>query len=105
MTSEDVGDLPNIIVILTDDLGYGDISCYDSTLIDTPNIDRLADEGVEMTNFYSASPVCTPSRAGLLTGRYPNRAHMPNVIFPTGLFQHKIVKLMGGFSYGLNGIP
>ena len=64
---------PNIIVILADDLGYGDIGAYGATLIETPRLDRLAREGVRMTDFYASGNVCTPSRAGLLTGRYPIR--------------------------------
>lgn len=65
---------PNIIVIFTDDLGYGDVSALGATLFETPNIDRLAAEGVTMTSWYAASNVCTPSRAGLLTGRYAPRS-------------------------------
>ena len=64
---------PNIILILADDLGYGDIGAYGATLIKTPHIDRLAEEGVRFTDFYASSNVCTPSRAGLLTGRYAVR--------------------------------
>jgi hypothetical protein len=64
---------PNIIIVFFDDLGWGDLSSYGNTLIDTPNIDQIALEGVLMTNFYAASPVCTPSRAALLTGRFPPR--------------------------------
>ena len=65
---------PNIIVILADDLGYGDVSVQGSGVIQTPHIDRLAEEGLRMTSFYAAAPVCSPSRAGLLTGRYPLRS-------------------------------
>ena len=65
---------PNIIVVFVDDLGYGDLSAFGATAIDTPNIDRLGEEGVIMTNWYAASNVCTPSRAGLLTGRYAPRS-------------------------------
>ncbi|MEM8669879.1 MAG: sulfatase-like hydrolase/transferase [Planctomycetota bacterium] len=65
---------PNIVVILCDDLGYGDLQCYGHPHIKTPNLDRLAGEGIRFTNFYSAAPVCSPSRVGLLTGRSPNRA-------------------------------
>jgi len=65
---------PNIVVFLCDDLGYGDLSSYGHPFIKTPNIDKLAERGIKMTNFYSAAPVCSPSRVGLLTGRSPNRA-------------------------------
>ena len=67
------GKVPNIVVILTDDLGYGDLGCYGSRAIRTPHIDRLAAEGMRFTDFYASAPICTPSRAGLLTGRYPHR--------------------------------
>ncbi len=66
--------LPNIVVILADDLGYGDLSVQGSRAICTPNVDRLAAEGVRFTSFYSCAGVCSPSRAGLLTGRYPLRS-------------------------------
>src|ERR1700688_968418 len=72
---------PNIVFILCDDLGFGDLACYGSKLR-TPNLDRLAAEGVRFTNFCSADPVCSPSRAALLTGRYPTRVGVPNVLFP-----------------------
>jgi arylsulfatase A-like enzyme len=61
---------PNIVVILADDLGYGDLSCYGATKVRTPNCDRLAKEGVRFTNAYTPSSVCSPTRYGLLTGRY-----------------------------------
>lgn len=64
---------PNIIVILTDDLGFGDIGAYGGKSIRTPRLDRMASEGLLFTNFHAAANVCTPSRAGLLTGRYPVR--------------------------------
>jgi len=67
---------PNIVIILTDDMGYGDISCYNKNQIKTPNIDRLATEGVRFTNFYVPTPYCAPSRATLLTGRFPLRHGM-----------------------------
>lgn len=64
---------PNVIVILADDLGYADISAYGVKRIQTPNIDRIGAEGVKFTDAYAAAPVCSPSRAGLQTGRYPDR--------------------------------
>jgi uncharacterized sulfatase len=72
---------PNIVVILADDLGYGDLGSYGSRAIRTPNIDRLAAEGVRFTEFYSSASICSPSRAGLLTGRYPVRTGISYVIF------------------------
>lgn len=64
---------PNFIIIYADDLGYGDIGCYGQKRIKTPSIDRMAKEGIRFTDFYSAAAVCTPSRAALLTGCYPQR--------------------------------
>jgi arylsulfatase len=72
---------PNIVMIYADDLGYGDLGCYGSPIA-TPNLDRMAEEGARFTNFYSASPVCSPSRAALLTGRYPTRVEVPVVLNP-----------------------
>lgn len=74
---------PNVIVILADDLGYGDLACYGSQTIKTPKIDRMASEGLRWTDFYAAAPFCSPSRAALLTGRYPVRCGVPYVLFPT----------------------
>ena len=76
--------LPNIIIIFCDDMGYADLSCFGATTIQTPNIDSLARDGMELTHSYSSSPVCSPSRAGLLTGRYPTRMHVNFVFFPPG---------------------
>jgi arylsulfatase A len=67
---------PNVIIILCDNLGYGDAGCYGSKLHRTPNVDRLAKEGIRLTAFYSASGVCTPSRASLMTGCYPRRVNL-----------------------------
>jgi arylsulfatase A len=67
---------PNIVIIFADDLGYGDLSCYGHPSIYTPHLDRMAAEGMRFTDFYAAAPVCTPSRAGLLTGRLPIRNGM-----------------------------
>ncbi|MDG2124103.1 MAG: sulfatase-like hydrolase/transferase, partial [Verrucomicrobiales bacterium] len=69
---------PNVILILTDDQGTVDASCYGTGDILTPNIDRLATTGTRFTQFYAAAPVCSPSRAGFLTGRYPARAGVPS---------------------------
>lgn len=73
---------PNIVVILTDDLGYGDIGTFGATDIRTPNIDNLAKNGLKLTSFYSSSPVCSPTRAALITGRYPRRLGIDHVFFP-----------------------
>ena len=67
---------PNIVIIFTDDQGYGDLGCYGHPTIRTPHIDRMAAEGLRFTDFYSTASVCTPSRAALLTGRYPIRSGM-----------------------------
>lgn len=64
---------PNIILILADDLGYGDLGCYGSKRIETPNIDKMASEGMRFTQFYAGSAVCTPTRVSVLTGNYPIR--------------------------------
>ncbi len=71
---------PNFLVILSDDLGYGDLGCYDNPVIKTPNIDRLATEGVRLTNCYAAAANCSPARTGLMTGRTPWRVGIHNWI-------------------------
>jgi arylsulfatase A-like enzyme len=71
---DEVADRPNVVLILADDLGYGDLGVQGSRAIHTPHIDRIAAEGVRLTDFYSAASTCSPSRAGLLTGRYPARS-------------------------------
>jgi arylsulfatase A len=73
---------PNVVFILCDDLGFGDLEVYGSK-IKTPNLNRLAAEGMRFTNLDAADPVCSPSRAALLTGRYPARVGVPEVLFPT----------------------
>ena len=74
------GTSPNIVVIMADDLGYGDISPYDGW-IDTPRLDRMAGEGMRFLDFHSSGNVCSPTRAGLMTGRYQQRAGIPGVLF------------------------
>ena len=69
-------DQPNIVLILCDNLGYGDIGCFGSNLHRTPNVDRMAAEGLKLTSFYVSSGVCTPSRASIMTGCYPRRVNM-----------------------------
>ena len=66
--------LPNVIFLLTDDLGYSDISCYGAKKVKTPHLDRLAAEGMMFTDFHTAASICSPSRAAFLTGAYPQRA-------------------------------
>lgn len=75
---------PNIILINCDDLGYGDLACYGSMRNDTPHLDRLAAEGLRFTDFYMASPVCSASRAAILTGCYSQRIGFAGcqVLFP-----------------------
>ena len=101
---------PNIIIILADDLGYGDIGTFGATDIRTPNIDRLASNGLKLTSFYSTSPVCSPTRAGLLTGRFPRRLGIDHVFFPesfTGIPQDEVTlaeALKGnGYATGIIG--
>jgi len=71
---------PNFLIILVDDLGYGDLSCYGATDLQTPNIDKLVASGMRFDNFYANCPVCSPTRAALLTGRYPDLVGVPGVI-------------------------
>ena len=85
---------PNLVLILFDDLGYGDLGAYRSQAPATPRLDRLAAQGAVFENFYSAAPYCTPSRAGLLTGRWPIRTGLTQVVFPTG---HPIDRVMRAY--------
>lgn len=76
---------PNVIVIVADDLGYGDIAAFGNSIVQTPNLDRMAAEGVTLTQHYSASPICAPARASLLTGRYNHRTGAVDVPSNRGL--------------------
>ena len=80
MQGERVVDRPNVIIFFTDDQGYGDLSCMGATDFRTPNLDRMANDGVRFTDWYSNSPVCSPSRAALLTGRYPGNAGVRSIL-------------------------
>ncbi len=85
---------PNFIIIFTDDQGYQDLGCFGSPTIQSPNLDKMAEEGIKLTSFYVAAPLCTPSRAALMTGSYPTRVNMAEgVDFPV---------LLDGDSKGLN---
>jgi arylsulfatase A-like enzyme len=74
-------DKPNFVIIFTDDQGYADIGCFGAEGFETPNLDQMAAEGIKFTDFYSAASVCTPARAAILTGCYPERVSMPRVLF------------------------
>ena len=71
--SEPLPNSPNVIIVLTDDQGYADVGVFGAQGFTTPNLDRLAAEGVQLTNFYVGAPICSPSRAALMTGSYPVR--------------------------------
>jgi len=75
---------PNIILIMADDLGYGDLSCYSSKTIETPHLDALAREGLSFQDYHANGPVCSPTRAALMTGRYQQRSQHEGVIFANG---------------------
>ncbi len=94
---------PNIILIFMDDLGYGDIGPFGSTKSHTPNLDRMAREGMKLTSFYAA-PVCTPSRAQVLTGCYAKRVSLPEVIHPKSAIglnskEHTVAELLKSSGY------
>ncbi|EMI18673.1 arylsulfatase A [Rhodopirellula maiorica SM1] len=85
---------PNIVVIFTDDQGYADLSCFGGTHVSTPRIDQMAAEGTKLTSFYMGAPLCTPSRAALMTGCYPRRIDMA--------YGSDFAVLLAGDSKGLN---
>ncbi len=94
---------PNVIILLTDDQGYNDLGCYGSPLIETPNIDRMAREGMRFTDYYVAAPLCTPSRAALMTGCYPQRVSMASIPpEPEKGRKNPQGVLFPGSGYGLN---
>ena len=95
---------PNVVIIFTDDQGYQDVGCFGSPKIRTPNLDRMAENGTRFTSFYSACSVCSPSRAALLTGCYPQRTGITRVLFPNakeGLNEETITiaRLLKGKGY------
>ncbi len=106
---------PNFVVIMADDLGYADLSCYGNTDFDTPNLDQMAAEGMRFTDFHSSGPVCSPTRAGLMTGRYQQRAGVDGVIYASpqqnrhhGLFPEEVTfpELLrdgGGYATAMTG--
>lgn len=109
LTSQVDAAKPNFVIIMADDLGYGDISCYGNKRIHTPAIDSLAKHGLRFTDFHSSGAVCSPTRAGLMTGRYQQRAGVPGVIVadpkgaahPHGLqdSEHTLAGLFTGAGY------
>lgn len=105
LPASDPGRLPNIVLIVVDDLGYGDLGAYGGDVIQTPTIDRMAAEGVRMTNFYASAPVCTPSRAAMLTGRYPMRSHMTLPLYPRNHPMEFMLKLVDRYQYDVTAIP
>ena len=94
---------PNVVFILADDLGYGDVGCFGGTAIETPHIDALAADGMRLTQFYSGSAVCTPTRISCLTGRYPLRYSCTMVWLEQGQFlptsPHSLARLLKDAGY------
>jgi arylsulfatase A-like enzyme len=84
---------PNVVLILFDDLGFGDLGVYGGTAVRTPNLDRLAAEGAMFTNAYAAAPYCSASRAGLLTGRYALRSGLDHVLQPAGSREDLLIRM------------
>lgn len=95
---------PNVVIVFTDDQGWGDLSCQGSTEIPTPNIDRLAAEGMRFTDFYASQPVCSASRASLLTGCYANRLGIRGALAPSARYgldpdEHTIAEVVKPLGY------
>src|SRR5690348_12328458 len=85
---------PNIVIIFVDDMGYGDLGCYGAKGYATPNLDRMAAEGIRFTDFYVGQAVCSASRTALLTGCYPNRVGILGALSPrskVGISDHEIL--------------
>lgn len=99
----------NIIVILLDDMGYGDLSCTGSKAINTPNLDALAENGILFTNYYAPNPICSASRAGLLTGRYPLRTLTAGAYMDTETISGHLASfwqcVIGTYPYWNTGLP
>ena len=112
-TSELAGSRPNIIFIMADDLGYGDLACYGHRRNRTPHLDRLAREGLKFTDFHANGPMCSPTRAALLTGKYQHRfgrqfesalsAKSPYIGLPTNAVTIPQVLKKGGYATGMYG--
>src|SRR5512135_3102293 len=98
----DPAELPNIVIILADDLGYGDL---DSPAIQVPNLKRMAAEGMRLTSFYATAAICSPSRAGLLTGRYPVRTLITTPLLSTYDAMNEVMDMLARYSYNVRGIP
>ena len=98
---------PNIVLIMADDLGYGELSCYGSKTVSTPNIDRMAEEGIKLTDYHSNGSVCSPTRAALMTGKYQQRTGVEGVITAAshrdvGLSLHEITMAEELKNFGYN---
>jgi len=94
---------PNIVIIMADDMGYGDVGCFGSELIKTPNLDRMAERGIKLTSFYSCASICAPSRAGLMTGRYPIRSGVTMNFYPSSDPMKSVpIHTMTGIGWGLD---
>jgi arylsulfatase A len=101
-TSPHLDALPNLIIVLCDDLGWGDLT---SPVINTPNLKRMSQQGTTLSNFYASASVCSPSRAGLLTGRYPVRTLIPTPLMSTHDIRNIVLDVLGRYSYNVHGIP